>query len=181
MYTYTVGSLFAQGVKLQSAVLTQGFYKVTSPDQSPDHHHGVLHEQRTVVQAHYCYLEESAVAMLHCRAAEMIQRSMIHVLYLSIACLLQKATLSSYFARSSLTPLPPSSLPSAFLSIVMGCIGISLSVSCALMPTTPQGASEPLSFLLHARANTTSSYRSAHRSKYLQISMLKSYSVSVLA
>lgn len=37
----------------------------------------------------------------------------------------QYATEASYLARSSGTPLPPSSRPSAFRSIVIGCIGVS--------------------------------------------------------
>jgi hypothetical protein len=37
---------------------------------------------------------------------------------------------TTHFVRSRATPLPPSSLPSAFLSMVIGCMGVSYGSSC---------------------------------------------------
>lgn len=55
------------------------------------------------------------------------------------ACESQYAAAASYCSRSSATPLPPWSRPSALRIMVMGCIGVSNSSSWALMLMMPQG------------------------------------------
>ena len=59
-----------------------------------------------------------------------------------MACCSQNPTLRRYASRSSITPDPPSSTPSALRIIVTGDIGISCGSIVYRQPTMPQSASK---------------------------------------
>ena len=85
------------------------------------------------VLVNYCISSPgSKVAMLpigyaalinHTRRFHLLSLVLVSGSYLIATCSRQKATDSAYLDLSKGTPLPPSSLPRAFLIIVMGCMG----------------------------------------------------------